>query len=161
MRVAGGTERIFVNGVTPEYRSLMNRPIGIGRGLTEDDQRRRSTVAVVGATLGSKLFGGADPVGRDIVGRGRAASASSACQASGQIFNEELWQDANGILIPLETYMDRIDPDHKLAHVAVKLASDAGPRRGLGDRCSAAPSRPTTASRTSRSRDLDAEAARG
>ena len=27
--------------------------------------------------------------------------------------------------IPLETYMDRMDPDHKLAHVAVKLAHEA------------------------------------
>ena len=43
--------------------------------------------------------------------------------AAGQIFNDENYYDANGILVPIETYMDRIDPDHKLEHVAVKLAS--------------------------------------
>src|SRR5437016_4723310 len=30
VRVAGGTERIFVTGLTPEYAKLMNRPIGSG-----------------------------------------------------------------------------------------------------------------------------------
>ena len=122
VRVAGGTERIFVTGVTADYSFLMDRPIGLGRGITENDQKRRSTVAVIGATLGSKLFGGADPVGRDIVLEG-APYRVVGVLAAGQIFNEELWMDSNGVLIALETYMDRMDPDHQLAHVTVKLKS--------------------------------------
>jgi putative ABC transport system permease protein len=121
VKIAGGTERCWVNGVWPDYGRWMNRNIGMGRGLTDDDERRRSTVAVVGATLGSKLFGGADPVGRDITVEGVRFRVVGV-QASSQIFTEELWYDANGITIPLQTYMDRIDPDHKLANVAVKLA---------------------------------------
>jgi len=120
VRVAGGTERMFINGVATDYFFLMNRLVGIGRGLTADDQRRRSTVAVVGATLASKLFGGADPVGRDIVVEG-APYRVVGVLASGQVFNEEQWMDANGILIPLETYMDRVDSSHQLAHVTIKL----------------------------------------
>lgn len=127
-RVPGGTERIFVTGVTPDYAALMNRPIGLGRGLTEDDERRRSTVAVVGATLASKLFGGSDPVGRDMTVEG-VPFRIVGVQAAGQIFSDENYMDANGILIPLQTYMDRIDPDHKVAQVAVKLAS----KRDMGD----------------------------
>ena len=120
VRVAGDTERIFVVGVSPDYATWMNRPIGFGRGLTEDDQRRRSTVAVVGATLASKLFGGADPVGRDLVVEG-VPFRIVGVQAPGQIFNEENYTDANGILIPIEAYMDRMDPTHKLAQITVKL----------------------------------------
>jgi len=120
VQVAGGTERMFVTGLTPEYALLMNRPIASGRGLTEDDRRRRSTVAVVGGTLGSKLFGGADPVGRDVVVDG-VPFRIVGVQAPVQIFNEELYLDANGLMVPLETYMDRMDADHKLTHVAVKL----------------------------------------
>jgi putative ABC transport system permease protein len=120
VRIAGGTERIFVNGVTADYSFLMDRPIALGRGLTPDDQRRRSRVAVVGATLASKLFGGADPVGRDITVEGVLFRIVGVI-ASSQIFNDELYMDANGILIPLETYMDRMDPDHQLTEVAVKL----------------------------------------
>jgi putative ABC transport system permease protein len=122
VRTAGGSERIFVNGVTAAYSYLMDRPVGLGRGITEDDQRRHSTVAVVGATLASKLFGGSDPVGRDLVIEGVPYRIVGVL-AGGMIFNEELWQDANGVLIPLETYMDRMDTDHLLSLVAVKLKS--------------------------------------
>ncbi len=120
IRVPGGTERTWIIGVTPGYAAWMNRPIGIGRGLTEDDARRRTTVAVVGATLGTKLFGGADPVGRDLVVEG-VPFRIVGVQAPGQIFNDENYYDANGLLVPLEAYMDRMDPAHKLAQVTVKL----------------------------------------
>jgi len=120
VRVATGMERMFVNGVTQEYGVLMNRPIGSGRGLTEDDLRRHSTVAVVGATLASKLYGGADPVGRDLTIES-VPYRIVGIQAPGQIFNDENYFDANGVLIPITTYMDRIDPAHLLAHVAIKL----------------------------------------
>ena len=120
VQAAGGGQRIFVNGVTADYQFLMDRPIGLGRGLTPDDQRRHSTVAVVGATLASKLFGGSDPVGRDLVIEGVPYRIVGVL-AGGQIFNEELYQDANGALIPLETYMDRLDTDHQLTQLTVKL----------------------------------------
>jgi putative ABC transport system permease protein len=119
-RTAGGNERMFVTGVTPQYGVLMNRPIASGRGLTEDDEKRRSTVAIVGATLGSKLFGGADPVGRDIVVEG-VPFRIVGLQDKLQIFSDEIWYDANGIQIPLSTYMARMDPDHKLTQISVKL----------------------------------------
>jgi putative ABC transport system permease protein len=120
VKIAGGTERCWVNGVWPDYARWMNRTIAMGRGLTDDDERRRSTVAVVGGTLGSKLFGGADPIGRDITVEGVRFRVVGV-QAPSQIFSEDLWYDSNGITIPLQTYMDRIDPDHKLSSVTVKL----------------------------------------
>jgi putative ABC transport system permease protein len=122
VRLAAGNEHIFVTGVTHEYSPLMNRPVHTGRFITPDDERRRSLVAVVGATLGSKLFGGSDPVGRDLVVEG-VPFRIVGLLAPQQIFSEEHYLDANGILIPLVTYMDRMDPSHRLAHVAVKLQS--------------------------------------
>jgi putative ABC transport system permease protein len=122
VRVPGGSERLWIVGVSHDYGHWMNRPIGLGRGLTEGDEKRRSTVAVVGATLGSKLFGGSDPVGRDITVEG-VRFRIVGVQAPGQLFSDENYYDANGILIPIQTFMDRIDPDHKLVHVAVKLRS--------------------------------------
>jgi putative ABC transport system permease protein len=117
-----GAERIFVNGVTADYSFLMDRPIGLGRGITGDDQRRHSTVAVVGATLASKIFGGSDPVGKDLVIEGVPFHIVGVL-ASGQLFNDEMYEDANGVLVPLETYMDRLDTDHQLSLVTVKLKS--------------------------------------
>jgi len=115
-------EQAFVNGLWSDYGFWMNRPVDLGRGLTENDQRRRSRVAVVGATLAAKLFSGADPVGRDVMVNGIPFRVVGV-QAKGQIFSNENYQDANGVSIPLETYIDRIDPEHKLSHLAVKLTS--------------------------------------
>jgi putative ABC transport system permease protein len=120
VHLAAGGEKIFVTGVGPDYAQLMNRPIAFGRGLTDDDLRRRSTVAVAGATLAAKLFGGADPVGRDLVVEG-VSFRLVGVQAPGLIFSNDNYMDANGLLIPLTTYMDRMDPDHHLAKLGVKL----------------------------------------
>ena len=122
VQTSAGGQRIFVNGVVADYTFLMNRPVSLGRGLTAADQRRHSTVAVVGATLASKLYGGSDPVGRDLVIE-NVPYRIVGVLAGGQIFNEELYQDANGVLIPLETYMDRMDADHQLTQLTVKLKS--------------------------------------
>ncbi len=120
VRVASGNERIMVAGNVPDYIPVMNRRIASGRGLTEDDQRRRSTVAVLGASLASKFLGGADPVGKDIMVDGIPFRVVGVL-APLMIFNEDTWVDANGMLIPLEAYMDRLDPTHKLSQVGVKL----------------------------------------
>ncbi len=122
VRLPGGSEKIFVTGVNADYSQMMNRPIGFGRGLTEDDLHRHSTVAVAGATLASKLFGGADPVGRDLVVQGISFRLVGV-QAPEQMFSDDNYMDANGLLIPLTTYMDRIDPAHQLAKLGVKLAA--------------------------------------
>jgi putative ABC transport system permease protein len=120
LRLPAGNENVFVVGMTSEYARWMNRPVASGRFLTPDDERRRSRVAVVGATLGAKLFGGADPVGRDVVVEGVPFRIVGVL-APMMIFSEEHYLDAHGLLIPLITYMDRMDAAHKLTHVAVKL----------------------------------------
>jgi putative ABC transport system permease protein len=120
VRVASGNEFAFVSGVSREYPLILNRPVVSGRFLTDDDERHRSLVAVVGATLGAKLFGGSDPVGRDVVVEG-VPFRIVGLMAPAQIFSDEQYFDANGLLIPLVTYMDRMDKSHRLEHVAVKL----------------------------------------
>lgn len=117
---AQGTEMAFVTGVTADYIPVMNRRIGSGRGLTADDQALRRPVAVVGSTLASKLAGGADPVGRKVTVEGVPFQIVGVL-APLMIFNDDAYADANGVLVPLEAYMDRLQPSHRLDHLAVKL----------------------------------------
>jgi putative ABC transport system permease protein len=120
VRLASGPERIVVSGNVPDYIPVMNRKIGSGRGLTEDDQKHRSTVAVLGSSLATKVLGGADPVGKDIMVDGMPFRVVGVL-APLMIFNDDSWMDANGMLIPLEAFMDRLEPTHKLATIGVKL----------------------------------------
>jgi putative ABC transport system permease protein len=120
VRVAGGTEAAYVSGSVPEYFPVMNRRIAAGRGLTEDDQKRRSPVAVLGATLASRFLGGADPVGREIVLNGVPFRVVGVL-APMLIFNDDTWLDANGLLVPLAAYVDRLEPGRRLDSVTVKL----------------------------------------
>lgn len=117
---AQGTEMGFVTGVTPDYIPVMNRRIASGRGLTPDDQALRRPVAVVGSTLASKLAGGADPVGRKVTVEGVPFQIIGVL-APLMIFNDDAYADANGVLVPIEAYMDRLQPSHKVDHLAVKL----------------------------------------
>jgi putative ABC transport system permease protein len=158
-RVLSGAERIFVTGVSADYSFLMDRPVALGRGLTEDDLKRHRTVAVVGATLAAKLFGGSDPVGRDLTIEGVPYRIVGVL-ATGQIFNEELYQDANGVLLPLSTYMDRMDADHQLTQVVAKLRR----QRDLDEVGAALLARARAAHHgieDTEIKDLDAELARG
>lgn len=51
-------------GVTPNYSSMRAAEPTLGRFFTEEENRRRARVALVGMTLVRELFGGENPVGQ-------------------------------------------------------------------------------------------------
>jgi len=120
IRIGTGLERAFATGVTAEYFPWQNRPIASGRALTEDDSRRRCAVAVLGGSLASKLFNGTDPVGRSVSLDGQNFQVVGVL-APLQIMSDDTWLDANGLLMPIEAYMDRMDTKHALDRLYVKL----------------------------------------
>lgn len=122
IRIGSGIERTFATGVTADYFPWQNRPIASGRALTEDDARRRSAVAVLGGSLASKLFGGTDPVGHSITVDGQSFQVIGVL-APLQVMSDDTWLDANGLLMPIEAYMDRMDPKHALDRLYVKMAN--------------------------------------
>ena len=75
----GGTERIFVTGVTPDYALLMNRPIASGRGLTDDD--RSGAARSPSSARRSARSSSAAPTRSAATSSSRASrSGSSACR---------------------------------------------------------------------------------
>jgi len=122
IRIGTSLERTFATGVTADYFPWQNRPIASGRALTEDDSRRRCAVAVLGGSLASKVFNGVDPVGRTISLDGQSFQVVGVL-APLQIMSDDTWLDANGLLMPIEAYMDRMDTKHSLAKLYIKLAN--------------------------------------
>jgi putative ABC transport system permease protein len=122
LRLPGGVLRVSVTGNTAAYLPAMTRRIATGRGLTEVDQQQRSPVAVLGSSVATRVLGGVDPVGREIILDGmpfRVVGVLAPILA----FNADMWLDANGVMLPLETFADRLDPQRRLTSVAVKLRS--------------------------------------
>jgi putative ABC transport system permease protein len=55
-----------VLGVVPNYASVRNIDIDVGRYISEEDYKRNARVAVIGKNAASRLFGGLNPIGRSI-----------------------------------------------------------------------------------------------
>ena len=72
-----------VVGVTPAYASVRNLEIERGRFVTEQENEAQATVAVLGATLATDLFGTRDVVGRELRIDGQPASVIGVLEESG------------------------------------------------------------------------------
>ncbi|HET7545622.1 MAG TPA: ABC transporter permease [Polyangiaceae bacterium] len=65
--VAGPYNRsVTTSGVTPEYFAIRAWGVARGRLLTQVDERRASTVCLIGQTVADALFPGQDPLSREL-----------------------------------------------------------------------------------------------
>jgi putative ABC transport system permease protein len=92
---------ISLNGGTSNWAALGDTEIANGRYFSEIEDRHRSPVAVIGADLKNNLFGGADPIGKDIKVEGRPFTVVGVAQAKGSVFGQS--QDAF-VDIPIGAY---------------------------------------------------------
>ena len=56
-----------VVGTTADFPSVRSSPIGEGRFITQSDLDQKSTVAVLGSTLATNLFGSTDPIDQKVL----------------------------------------------------------------------------------------------
>lgn len=110
-----------VNGVSKDYLDVRNRKIDSGVMFTEAEQSSRATVAVVGQTVVTELFGGQDPVGQKIrIGRvpftviGTLNTAGSGFGGD----NDDL------VLIPYTTAQSRLSGSDNLNQIWVKAIDE-------------------------------------
>jgi len=88
-------------GATPEFAEIRNMDAASGRLLNQIDEDHHSNVAVIGPDLVQKIFGGADPIGKEIrAGQGQY-QVIGVTGAKGSVLGQS--QD-NFVLIPLSTY---------------------------------------------------------
>jgi len=92
---------VSLNGGTSNWAVLGDTEIANGRYFTEIEDRHRSAVAVIGADVSSNLFGGADPIGKDLKVEGRPFTVIGVAKAKGSVFGQS--QDAF-VDIPIGVY---------------------------------------------------------
>jgi macrolide transport system ATP-binding/permease protein len=94
-----------VTGVSPSYARIHADMPPVGRFFTDDDNRRRMRVAVVGASIVRELFGGQNPIGEIIKINKVSFQVIGVLPEKGA----STWMDQDDrILIPVTTAMRRL-----------------------------------------------------
>jgi putative ABC transport system permease protein len=106
--VFGNKERrVLIYGCSPDYLQIMKTAkIKRGRFFTESENESLSKVGVLGSTLAEKLFGGEDPLGKNIKMKGMSFKVVGVFEPQGGM---NFGIDINDfIYVPLETTLKEI-----------------------------------------------------
>jgi putative ABC transport system permease protein len=107
-------KRYAVRAVWPEYQSIRNMKIVDGRWISEEDNRQRNRVAVLGATVARELFSGIPPVGEEITVSGLRFTVIGVLDTKGQLANYSR-RDNECLFLPYDSialYMDTRYPGY-------------------------------------------------
>ena len=89
-------------GVTANMGAISNIQIANGRFISENDDARRLSVAVIGNDVKNEFFPDKDPLGKVITVEGRPFEVIGVAKALGSVFG----QSRDGfVMIPVETWM--------------------------------------------------------
>ena len=106
----GGTVRVgthniddtSIRGVTANMGQIDVQEPADGRYITEADDSHRAMVTMIGADLGTKLFPGVDPVGREVLINGRPYMVVGVAKPIGSVLGQT--QD-NFVYVPMQTFI--------------------------------------------------------
>ena len=94
-------EEVAVIGATPAFGVVRDFDIASGRFMTDSDELHRTPVCFIGHDVVDKLFGGLDPLGREIRVGAQQCRVIGTAQPIGSVFGQS--QD-NFVMMPLSTY---------------------------------------------------------
>jgi len=94
-----------VVGTTPDYLSVRARTIESGRFITNDDLNARASVAVLGPTTASELFGNQSPIGQTVTVGTQSFTIVGELASSGSsgITNQD-----DTVIVPSTTFAARL-----------------------------------------------------
>ena len=111
-----------IMGTGPVYASMRASQPDVGRFFSDDENRRRARVAVVGRTLVRELFGSDDPVGETVRINKVSFQVIGVLPEKGATG----WRDQDDIIIvPLATAMHRLLGKDYLDNIDIEVASAA------------------------------------
>jgi putative ABC transport system permease protein len=95
--------RALVIGVWPNYDRLRNVYIQYGRFFTQAEEQHKAQVAVIGASVAETLYGGLDPIDREIELEGEVFRVIGVMEkAPGGLFGGDAVEDRE-LIVPFET----------------------------------------------------------
>jgi putative ABC transport system permease protein len=114
--------RPLVIGVWPNYDRLRNVFIQYGRFFTQAEEQHKAQVAVIGAGVAETLYGGLDPIDREIELEGEVFRVIGVMEkAPGGLFGGDAVEDRQ-LIVPFETLKSK-HPEIEDITVIVKAKS--------------------------------------
>jgi putative ABC transport system permease protein len=123
LKSASGNTDSTVLAVTTSWAEVWDTPAVSGEFITDEDLTSLARVAVIGQTVAKELFGGEDPVGKQIHIRGVPFIVKGVLQAKG---TSPTGQDMDSrTVIPLTTGLKRLFNKDYISQIKVKLQDPA------------------------------------
>ena len=114
-QIVVGTQNVStqVIGTTPDYQEVRNHPAEIGEFISNEDMDSRARVMVLGWTVAEDLFGGTNPVGREVRvsmfgQRGEPFTVIGILEEKG---GTGFGNQDDRVIIPITTLQYRLFPD--------------------------------------------------
>jgi putative ABC transport system permease protein len=128
--VSGGADRYFytVKGVTPSHFQISDNELGAGRYYTDDDERARARVALIGNKVAETLLGGTEnAVGRRITINGVSFEVIGVLTTKANAMSGQS-DPAEEVYVPYQTarsrlFRSQINPRVEVSQVTVKARS--------------------------------------
>ena len=118
---AGGlSSTASVSGVTPEFLTVRQFEMSQGRFFSASDLSGARNVTVVGPDLGSKMFPGKEPVGRQLRIRNQLFEVIGVLEPKGAVFGQN--QDENAF-VPLSTMVSKLSGRNRTFGVSLNFIS--------------------------------------
>jgi putative ABC transport system permease protein len=124
-RVNGQIIRIKIEGVTPQWGRIRNRPAEFGRYLVDRDVETRATVCVIGKTLKERIFGNEEALDKEILLRGVRFRVVGVLHALGnnEVDDPEIRRDNSKMYVPITTAQKYFTGTPLVHAYALKVAS--------------------------------------
>ncbi len=122
-QVVFGSENTFTRivGVTPEYEMVRNFRPARGEFFTTEDMRTRARVALLGATVASRLLPDGDPLGQQIRIRGVTFTVIGVMEEKGAT---AFFDRDDIVLVPLTTAQRRLFGVRHVGSIQVQVATE-------------------------------------
>ncbi len=127
--VSGGTDKYFytVKGVTPSHFQISDNDLGAGRYYTDDDERARARVAMIGNKVAETLLGGTqNAVGQRITINGVSFEVVGVLTTKANVAGQS--DPAEEVYVPYQTarsrlFRNQLNPRVEVTQVTVKARS--------------------------------------
>jgi putative ABC transport system permease protein len=118
------TKQTILEGDTASAKDVFDLNMKSGRWFSDIDDDRRASVIIIGDATSEELFGGADPVGKEINIEGQLFQVIGVAEKVKSAFGGGKNPDDNKVYFPLAT-LHKLHPELKQHFISVKATSHA------------------------------------